>query len=101
MTNACSATWSATYDALDRPAAYTDPLSHTTTAAYDAATGDLSESEDALGNATTFAYDDLGRLASVSRPTDGITPAVTQYAYDAADNLVTVTDPLGHATDYG
>ena len=51
---------------------------------------------DGRGNATTNAYDLLGRLASVTDPLG----ATTHYAYDAAGNLASVTNALGVARVY-
>ena len=51
---------------------------------------------DGRGNATTNAYDSLGRLASVTDPTG----ATTCYAYDVAGRLSAVTNALGVATVY-
>ncbi|HEV7922068.1 MAG TPA: RHS repeat-associated core domain-containing protein [Thermoanaerobaculia bacterium] len=48
---------------------------------------------------TTYAYDALDRVASVTQKL-GAGTAVTQYGYDAHDNLTTVTDPNGNVTSY-
>jgi RHS repeat-associated protein len=48
---------------------------------------------DADGKSTSFGYDALGRLTSVSGA-DG----TATYAYDEADNRVSQTDALGHIT---
>ena len=56
---------------------------------------------------THFAYDGLGRLVS-ERQQVGFDDATsgepndvtTQYAYAAAGNLLTVTDPLAHEANY-
>ncbi|MFT3920972.1 MAG: RHS repeat protein [Myxococcales bacterium] len=68
---------------------------------YDAA-GNVSQQVDALGGVTDYAYDDAGRLLTVTQPDpDGsgsLTRPVTTYTYDKAGNLLTTTDPLGRVT---
>lgn len=106
----------------------TDPLGHTTSFGYDGF-GQVTSMTDPLGNAWSYSYDTLGRLEQATDPLGAITrseydpagnltrttlnydPArpqndlneyniVTDYAYDGAGNLVTVTDTLGRATQY-
>ncbi len=50
----------------------------------------------------TYAYDDLGRLASLTQPWTGAGggTAVTHYAYDVQDHLNQVTDAEGNLTLY-
>ncbi len=77
------------YDAFDRPVRVTDPR----------------------GVVTTLAYDVLGRERSATRggeypadanPADGpaFEKAVTTSEYDAADQLLSQTDPTGRVTSY-
>ena len=49
---------------------------------------------------TTLGYDRNGslRTATVNDPTGGDASRKTSYDYDNADRLITVTDPLGHAS---
>ena len=59
---------------------------------------------DALGNVTRYEYDALGRVTEKISPLplgegEGEGPT-TQYAYDSAGNLHSVTDTLGHVTTY-
>ena len=49
-----------------------------------------------MGNKTSYGYDALNRQISVQNP-DGV---ITTTAYDANDNVLTVTDELGPSTDY-
>jgi len=51
---------------------------------------------------TTYSYDTLHRLTTVSQTLAGASnnAVATQYAYDAQDNLTSVTDPNGNATTY-
>ena len=51
---------------------------------------------DGRGNATTNAYDALGRLSSATDPTG----ATTRYVYDAMGRTAAVTNALGVATVY-
>ncbi len=103
--------------------ARTDPDGHTTRYTYDA-TGDLASVSDPLGDTTTYGYDLIGRKTSMTRPlgnvaggnptnytttmtynafgkTTAMTDAegnLTTFGYDANQNLITTTDPLGRQT---
>ncbi|MBI4354932.1 MAG: hypothetical protein HY597_00595 [Candidatus Omnitrophica bacterium] len=106
-----------TYNSRGQVETITDHLSHTTTFAYDSATGNLltvtdpllrattltydaagnvTSSRDALNRATTFTYDAANRLTSVLDADNRL----TQYAYDGAGNLMRVTDANLHATTF-
>jgi YD repeat-containing protein len=52
---------------------------------------------DQNGKVTQYAYDDADRLTSV---TDAQTPTagVTQYGYDTENNVTSITDAAGHQT---
>jgi RHS repeat-associated protein len=52
--------------------------------------------KDGRGHITTFAYDDLNRLASESDPLGN----TTTYAYDAVGNRASLTDAMGYSTYY-
>jgi YD repeat-containing protein len=54
--------------------------------------------EDALGNTTTYTYNSLGRLTSITEP--GTSIATIQYAYDSAGDLTQVTDEVGDTITY-
>lgn len=72
----------------------------TTNITYDAAGHAIKNVDPNLMEATQ-AYDDLGRLASsiADSKTGGI-QALTQFSYDAVDNLRQVTDPKNLITSY-
>ncbi len=84
--------------------AVTDPRGKTTSFGYDTA-GNLTEITTPLGHKTTFDYDSSGRLTSLvdARGNEtGATPSdfTWTFTYDAADNLLTQTDPLGNTTTF-
>ena len=58
----------------------------------------LIQSElDALGRTTSYTYDALGNITSVTRLAGTSTPVTTSYTYDPTFSQVTgITDPLGH-----
>jgi RHS repeat-associated protein len=71
---------------------------------YDLA-GNVVGTTDALGNVTAYAFDNLFRLISVTEADPdgtggGQSSPVTTYEYDAAGQLLSVTDPLGRETSY-
>ena len=61
--------------------------------------GNRTATIDELGRRTTYGYDALNRLASVTLPSVGA-PAVTHMTYDEVGNLRTLTDALGRVTEY-
>lgn len=82
----------------------TDPRGKTTTYAYDSA-GNLVHITSPLGHVTSMDYDASGRMTSIVEPRGnepGATPAdfTTTFTYDAGDNLLTQTDPLGNVTSF-
>jgi RHS repeat-associated protein len=82
--------------------ALTDPNGKTWVFAYDA-NGDLASASDPLGNRGTIAFDTIGRPTSLISPKGNVSGGnpsafTTNYAYDAAGDVTSVTDPLGHAT---
>lgn len=83
------------FDALNRLAQTTDPMSGVTRYGYDAQ-DNITRVEDPKGLATTFLYNGLGDLIQQSSPDTGI----TYYEYDEAGNLHTATDANNHATTY-
>jgi YD repeat-containing protein len=70
---------------------------------YDAV-GNLLTVTDPLDNVTTFAYDALYRLTTLTEadPDGGgsLTSPVTTYAYDAVGNRTSLTDPLDRTTEF-
>lgn len=49
---------------------------------------------------TSFGYDSINRLISVSQPYSAVDSIDTQYGYDAAGNLTQQVDGRGNATQY-
>lgn len=86
-------------DAAGRLSGLTDPLGHATRFEYDAA-GNLVATVSPLGERVTMTYDASGRRTSLVDPRGNLAGADpddyrTRYAYDAADHVLQVTDPLG------
>ena len=100
-----------TYNATGEVLTATDPRGNVTNYAYDA-NGNLTSVTDALGHVTSFtSYDGAGRPLTIIDP-NGVTTSLTYdargrltsqtiatlktiYAYDAAGNLIRVTQPDG------
>jgi RHS repeat-associated protein len=91
---AFSATWSNTYDVMDRLSGRTDPLGRSESYAYDL-NGNLTRFTDRKGQITTFAYDPLSRLTGMSYA-DGST---TTVSYDSVGRPVALTDSIGGRID--
>ena len=57
-----------------------------------------------MGRETTYTHDDLGRVETITTPDPdgegGVSASVWEYAYYNNDLTKSVTDPLGHTTDY-
>ena len=78
------------YDELSRLAIVTQKLGNGTVVTryiYDAQ-DNLASITDPNGNATSYAFDDFGRLHQQLSPVSG----TTSYAYDPAGNLISTTD---------
>jgi YD repeat-containing protein len=73
----------------------TDPLSHTTTVAYNGF-GQSMSATDPLTNTTAFEYDNVGNLVSAIDPMGN----KTQRTYDAVSRLIALTDPRGKSTQF-
>jgi YD repeat-containing protein len=112
LTSATGNVTTYTYDSLHRKTKEVDPsvtdartgtaATPTTSWTYDGL-GDVLTVTDPDGNATSFTYDNLGRKASeidalVDNGHGTNAHPTTTYGYDAAGNLVQVTDPLGNIT---
>jgi RHS repeat-associated protein len=104
LTDPSGGVWSYAYDRYGNRNAVTDPLGHSTTAVYDALSRRTS-TVTAKGNeagpnpnafATTYTYDELGDLLTVSDPLG----SRVSKSYDASGNLVATTDAKGHTTRY-
>ncbi|MBL8140839.1 MAG: hypothetical protein JNM38_07020 [Acidobacteria bacterium] len=81
----------ANYTAAHRPQTVADAAGQTTTLTYNAV-GQALTSTNPRSETTTYGYDALGFLTSVTGP---VTGATTSYTYDAAGRVATVTDPDG------
>jgi RHS repeat-associated protein len=84
---------------------YTPPgsstlLVPTTSVAYDGDGNPLSKT-DALGNVTSYTYNQLGQVATQTNPpiNGSSTGGTTSYAYDALGQQTQSTDPTGAVTD--
>ncbi len=85
-----SGTYTNAYDALGRLTSQTDPLGLSLTYAYDAAS-DVTQRADSLGGVLTYVYDGAGRLTSEQLGGTGVTQARVDLAYDANDQVTTLT----------
>jgi YD repeat-containing protein len=72
----------------------TDALTNTTTYTY--VSGLLQISIDVLNRVTTYGYDTLRRLVTITNPLN----ETTTYTYDTAGNVSAVTDALNRTTTY-
>jgi len=96
-----------TYDALNRllTTSYPSDSSLNVTLTYDSVSGcgiskgQLCSVADASGT-TSYIYDNLGRLTSVSEVRGSLT-FTTAYGYDAAGVLTSITLPSGRVVTYG
>lgn len=93
-TVAYSATWSNTYDNMDRLSGRTDPLGRSETYAYDLG-GNLTQFTDRKGQVTTFSYDPLNRLTGIAYADN----SSTTILYDSIGRPVSLTDSIGGRID--
>lgn len=71
-----------------------DPNGKVSVASYDSA-GNMISKTDALGRQTTFAYNSLRQVTSISEPRKvNDQPIVRSFTYDPAGNLLTESAPL-------
>lgn len=96
--NVLTRSLSRVYNQLGQLQSQSDAYSHATGYTYDA-NGNMDVVTDALSRGTDNAYDPLDRLAQTIQDVGGIA-AMTQFQYDANDNLTRVIDPKGLNTDY-
>jgi RHS repeat-associated protein len=88
-------TWTEGYDAAHRLTARTDALGNQTTYGFDNANNRTSVS-DPLHHALTYGYDALNRMTS---STDALSEQTT-IGYDNGGNATAVTDPLHRTSTY-
>ncbi len=91
-----AATWTQTYDVMDRLSGRTDPLGRSESYAYDLA-GNLTKFTDRKGQITTYTYDPLNRLTGLAFA-DGSTTTIT---YDTVGRPMAITDSIGGRIDLG
>lgn len=89
--------WIYQYSRAGQLTKLTNPLGDATSWTYDGVGNTLTR-EDAKARTTTFVYDNLNRLNSVTAPSAATS---TGYAYDSAGNLTARTDEKGRVTTYG
>jgi RHS repeat-associated protein len=83
------------YDELNRVTDEWDGERNRTRLAYDEE-GNRTRRTEPLGQVTAFAWDELGKLLSVTQPTTEAGTAVTTYKYDRNRNLIEQCDARGH-----
>jgi len=95
LTDRAGRTGTFAYNERGQQTRATNPAGGTTTLAYNE-DGTLASREDPMGRVTKFEYDDLRRRTRIVHP-DG---SVRSFAYDAADRLVSWTDERGNETAF-
>jgi YD repeat-containing protein len=117
VTGVDGATWGYGYDSNHYMTTFDSPNGGATTNDYDSS-GRVTAQSDAIGRETTFSYsggtttvtnpagDEMvdaysgGMLQSETVAAGTSASATTSYTYDAANNIASVTDPLGNITSY-
>jgi len=92
---ALAKTQSRVFDALDRLLQSIGAANQTTSYAYDNV-GNLASTTDPLSHVTGQSFDTLNRLIQVAAPLS----STSVYGYDSHDNRTSVTDPRGLVTSY-
>mgnify|MGYP001558450080 CR=1 FL=1 len=109
VTDPLGNTASYTYDSHGQRTSMTDSLGNTWTYSYDPqGLGRLVDTTDPSGRVVHSEYDAAGRLtrqtqnydAPKSQNQDQVWNIVTEYAYDARGNQISVTDTFGRVTQY-
>jgi RHS repeat-associated protein len=88
-----------TYDSEGNRTGETDPLGHTSKWTYDGDHEVIGETRP-NGETTTITRDEHGNETEVSRPAPGGQTQATKYTYDAAGDMTSMTDALGHKWTY-
>ncbi len=88
-----------TYDAAGRVSTVTDALGNQSRYTYDTAARQTTLT-DALGRRTVVDYDDAGRLVRMSALSRAVTLQTAAYAYNAAGDVVRITDGDGNAAAF-
>ncbi|MEQ1903654.1 MAG: Ig-like domain-containing protein [Pirellulaceae bacterium] len=63
--------------------------------------GNLMNRTDALGRVTSYLYDGLNRIETITEANPGTGSPVWQYEYDDDTLLYSSTDPMNHVTTHG
>lgn len=84
------------YDALNRVIATTDPVGGREYYTYDRRSGKVSSITDALGNQSTYRYNDVGELIEKI----DVKGNVTRYAYNELGKITSMSDGAGRTTQY-
>ena len=108
-----------TYDAAHQILTVVDPRGHTVVSnTYDDANRVVTYQTDAKGNPTSFTYQELDRITTITDALGNVTVhqhdsllrlireedargAIAYYVYDTAGNRIAVTDKNGNLTQYG
>jgi RHS repeat-associated protein len=93
------------YNTFSLPATVTDERGKLTSYGYDA-TGNRTSVTTPLGKVTTFGFDTAGRVMWRTDPrgnASGGNPLAyrTSFTYNDSNQVLAVTDPVGHVTTYG
>ncbi len=107
--------YASTYTVMNQLQNTTDPLGKNVGYTYNK-DGSVATRVDAGGTTTSYAYDDLGRLTTITYPGATVsfqydvsgnmvgmtdTTGVTSFTYDSLNRLKTVTDANGKSVTYG
>jgi len=71
-------------------------VNFTSSRSYDSSTGNLLSQTDPNGHVTSYTYDSLDRMLSVTYPAIGGVSSVEYYHYNDTLNTVAITDPDGN-----
>lgn len=94
-----SVTFTYQYDALGRVIRFDRPDGSGVEISYTGLSKTISEiTSDGSGGSQTQVFDALGRMAELREHYPDLPDAVTQYAYDATDNISRITDADGQVT---
>ena len=81
--------------------AFGRPEQQTLTYVRDATTNRLMSETDALGRTTTYQYDGMANLITLTQMANTASQSTWSYTYDPSFNqLTSTTDPLSHVTKY-
>jgi len=89
-----------TYDTHGCAASFTDQVGHATTITAVNGRCEPLSSSDPNGIVTNYAYDNRGRITSIT-VNPGLQQSVTRFTYDLAGNLTVITFPDSSTLTYG